>query len=85
MKAISVPGYRKGADGRPEIDPDKEYVATIYSDTPETDYLTNPQSYAIRQVRCTSRSTLVQDAAEAGGYAISFREAGPQDRKIRRL
>ena len=67
------------------LDPDKEYVATIYSDTPETDYLTNPQSYAIRQVRCTSRSTLVQDATEAGGYAISFREAGPQDRKIRRL
>ena len=67
------------------LDPGKEYVATIYSDTPQTDYRTNPQSYSIRQVRCTSESTLIQDTAEAGGYAISFREAGPQDRKLKRL
>ena len=67
------------------LDPDKEYVATIYSDAPDADCRTNPQAYTIRKVRCNSRSKLLQEAAEGGGYAISFREAGPQDRHIKRL
>ena len=67
------------------LDPDKEYVATIYSDAPDADCRTNPQAYTIREVRCNSRSKLLQEAAEGGGYAISFREAGPQDRHIKRL
>ena len=67
------------------LDPDKEYVATIYSDAPDADCRTNPQAYTIREVRCNSRSKLLQEAVEGGGYAISFREAGPQDRHIKRL
>lgn len=67
------------------LDPDKEYVATIYSDAPDADCRTNPQAYTIRKVRCNSRSKLLQEAVEGGGYAISFREAGPQDRHIKRL
>lgn len=67
------------------LDPDKTYVATIYSDTPETDYRTNPQSYAIRSVRCTSKSVLKQHCAEAGGYAVSFREASAADKALKKL
>ena len=52
----------------------KKYIATIYSDTPETDYLNNPQAYMIRQVKCTSGSTLKIDSVAGGGFAISFSE-----------
>ena len=67
------------------LDPQKEYVATIYADAPQADYRTNPQAYTIRQVRCTSKSRLRQRAVEGGGFAVSLREATPQDRKLPRL
>jgi len=67
------------------LDPDKVYVATIYADAPDADYRTNPQAYTIREVRCTSKSRLRQLAVEGGGYAVSFREATPADRKLKML
>ncbi len=67
------------------LDLDKTYVATIYADADDADYRTNPQAYTIRQVRCTSRSTLRQKAVAGGGYAISFREATPADKKLKML
>ncbi len=67
------------------LDPGKEYVATIYADAPDAHYRSNPQAYTIRTVRCTSKSTLIQKAVEGGGFAISFRESTPQDRKLKML
>ncbi len=52
----------------------KKYVATIYADTKETNYKTNPQAYNIRKITVTSKSKLAQFCAVAGGYAISFEE-----------
>ncbi|MEE1945240.1 glycoside hydrolase family 97 protein [Pedobacter sp. KR3-3] len=52
----------------------KKYVATIYADTKETNYKTNPQAYNIRKITVTSKSKLAQFCAAAGGYAISFEE-----------
>ncbi|MDE6778309.1 MAG: glycoside hydrolase family 97 protein, partial [Alistipes sp.] len=67
------------------LDPGKTYVATIYADAPDADYRTNPQAYTVRSVRCTSQSRLSQPAVAGGGYAVSFREATPADRKLRML
>ena len=52
----------------------KKYVATIYSDAPDTDYATNPQSYQIKKVNCTSKTVLKIDSVVGGGFAISFEE-----------
>lgn len=52
----------------------KKYMATIYADTQETNYKTNPQAYNIRKITVTSKSKLAQFCAAAGGYAISFEE-----------
>lgn len=52
----------------------KKYIATIYADTKETNYKTNPQAYNIRKVAVTSKTKLAQFCAAAGGYAISFEE-----------
>lgn len=57
------------------LEPGKQYVATIYSDTPQTHYRNNPQAYQIRKVVVDSKSKLSQFTAEGGGYAISLAEA----------
>lgn len=56
------------------LDKGKKYEATIYSDTKETHYLTNPQKYEIRKLKVTSKSKLKQYVAPGGGYAISIKE-----------
>ena len=67
------------------LEPGVEYVATVYSDTPESNCFTNTYAHSISQYRCTSKSKFVQDAVEGGGYAISFRKATPADKKIKKL
>ena len=67
------------------LEPGVEYVATVYSDTPESNCFTNTYAHSIRQYRCTSKSKFVQDAVEGGGYAISFRKATSADKKIKKL
>ena len=56
------------------LDKGKKYEATIYSDTKETHYQTNPQKYEIRKMKVTSKSKLKQYVAPGGGYAISIKE-----------
>lgn len=41
--------------------------------------------YESRKEAHISKSTLVQKAVEGGGFAISFRESTPQDRKLKML
>lgn len=67
------------------LDKGKEYVATVYSDTEETHYRDNPQSYEIKEYRCNLKSRLKIRSVEGGGFAVSFREARPEDMKIKRL
>ena len=49
-----------------------QYIATIYSDSKDAHYKTNPQAYTIRKVVVTSKSKLTQLSAPGGGYAISL-------------
>ncbi|MFY9150750.1 MAG: glycoside hydrolase family 97 protein [Prolixibacteraceae bacterium] len=56
------------------LDEGKLYLATIYADTPDANYKTNPQAYIIRKVLVTSKSELKQACAPGGGYAISIIE-----------
>ena len=50
----------------------KKYTTTIYADTKDAHYKTNPQAYTIRKISVTSKSKLTQYSAPGGGYAISF-------------
>ncbi|MEL6975120.1 MAG: glycoside hydrolase family 97 catalytic domain-containing protein, partial [Bacteroidota bacterium] len=69
------------------LDKDKNYIATIYSDSKDAHYLSNPKGYEIKTYRVSHTSKLTQDCAPGGGYAISIREA--KDKKdlkgLRRL
>lgn len=67
------------------LTPGKVYVATIYADGADADCKTNPQSYTIREVRVTSKSRLQQRSVAGGGFAVSFREATPADKKLKML
>ena len=52
----------------------KTYIATIYADGKEASYDKNPQSYAIRKIKVTSKTKLKQLLAAGGGAAISIKE-----------
>ena len=83
----SVAGYdaRTSKVALDFLEPNQVYVAKIYADAQDVHYKTNPQAYTIREVRCTSKSTLVQHVAAGGGYAVSFRKATPADKRLKML
>lgn len=54
------------------LDAGKEYIATIYSDAKDADYIKNPQAYNIRKLIVTKESRLKQISVAGGGYAISI-------------
>lgn len=54
------------------LDPNAEYIATIYGDAKDAHYKTNPQAYDIRKVVVNNKSKLSQYSAPGGGYAISL-------------
>lgn len=51
----------------------KTYTATIYADGKDASYDKNPQSYAIRTIKVTSKTKLQQPIATGGGFAISIK------------
>ncbi|WP_321332657.1 glycoside hydrolase family 97 protein [uncultured Bacteroides sp.] len=63
------------------LDPDKQYVATLYADGKDADYVTNPTSYQIKKGLVTAKSKLSVREARSGGFALSLIEATPTDRK----
>ncbi|SMD44277.1 Glycosyl-hydrolase 97 C-terminal, oligomerisation [Aquiflexum balticum DSM 16537] len=63
------------------LDADKTYIATIYADAKDAHYRNNPQAYTIRKVVVTNKSTLSQESAPGGGYAISIVEATKEQTK----
>lgn len=62
----------------------KNYIATIYADTKDTDYKSNPQSYQIVKGLVNSKNKLKINTVEAGGYAISLFEVTTSD-EMKRL
>ena len=56
------------------LEPGKTYIATVYADSKDADYKTNPQGYTIRKALATRNSRLTQVCAAGGGYAVSFVE-----------
>ncbi|MDL2297173.1 glycoside hydrolase family 97 C-terminal domain-containing protein, partial [Bacteroidales bacterium OttesenSCG-928-E04] len=56
------------------LDPDKKYVAILYADTEDTDYLTNPQSYMLKKINVNKKSKLSQQIVAGSGFAISIFE-----------
>lgn len=57
----------------------KNYIATIYADTKDTDYKLNPQSYQIVKGLVNSKNKLKINTVEAGGYAVSLFEVTSKD------
>lgn len=57
------------------LDKDKTYIATVYADAPTAHYKTNPQAYEIKKYKVNSKSTLSQQSAPGGGFAVSIMEA----------
>jgi len=57
------------------LDAGKTYIATVYSDTPETNYKTNPQAFVIQKGTIDSKTKMTLKSVAAGGYAISIMEA----------
>jgi glucan 1,4-alpha-glucosidase len=51
----------------------RTYTATIYADGDTAHYEKNPQSYTIRTIKVTSKTTLKQKLAPGGGAAISIK------------
>lgn len=51
----------------------KTYMATIYADGKDASYDKNPQSYTIKTIKVTSKTTLKQPIAPGGGFAISIK------------
>ena len=51
----------------------KTYTATIHADGKDASYDKNPQSYTIKTIKVTSKTTLKQPIAPGGGFAISIK------------
>jgi hypothetical protein len=51
----------------------KTFTATIYADGSTADFEKNPQSYAIKTIKVTSKTKLQQKLAPGGGAAISIK------------
>lgn len=54
------------------LDPDKTYLATIYADGKDADWITNPENYSISTKKVTSGSKLKINLAAGGGCAVSI-------------
>jgi len=56
------------------LDSGKKYLATIYADSADANYKTNPKAYTITKKEVDSKTVLKLKAAPGGGYAISLVE-----------
>lgn len=56
------------------LDAGENYEVTLYSDSEDADYKTNPQSYVISKVSVTSESVVPVTMAPGGGFAMSIRK-----------
>lgn len=56
------------------LDAGEKYEVTLYADSEDADYKTNPQSYVISKVNVTSESVVPVTMAPGGGFAMSVRK-----------
>lgn len=56
------------------LDAGENYEVTLYADSEDADYKTNPQSYVISKVSVTSESVVLVTMASGGGFAMSVRK-----------
>lgn len=56
------------------LDAGENYEVTLYADSEDADYKTNPQSYVISKVNVTSKSVVPVTMAPGGGFAMSVRK-----------
>ena len=56
------------------LDAGENYEVTLYADSEDADYKTNPQSYVISKVSVTSESVVPVRMAPGGGFAMSVRK-----------
>ena len=54
------------------LKPGVEYVARIYADGPDADWISNPESYTIEERSVTCADTIEVKLAAGGGQAVSF-------------
>lgn len=66
------------------LDPGKQYVATVYADGSDADYVVNPTSYQIKKGIVTSKTKITTKLARSGGYAISIVEATSADKGVKK-
>lgn len=63
------------------LEPGKMYVATLYSDAKDADFIQNPTAYQIKKGIVTSKNKINVRLARSGGFALSLIEARPEDMK----
>ena len=63
------------------LDPTKKYVATLYADGKDADYLKNPTAYRIKKGLVTAKTKLRVRLARSGGFALSLEEATRENSK----
>lgn len=56
------------------LDAGENYEVTLYADSEDADYKTNPQSYVISKISVTSESVVPVRMAPGGGFAMSIRK-----------
>lgn len=56
------------------LDAGENYEVTLYADSEDADYKTNPQSYVISKISVTSESVVPVRLAPGGGFAMSVRK-----------
>lgn len=56
------------------LDAGENYEVTLYADSEDADYKTNPQSYVISKVSVTSESVVPVRMAPGGGFAMAIRK-----------
>ena len=54
------------------LEPGTEYIAQIYSDGPDADYESNPESYSYSEMTVDQNDTLHMKLATSGGCAVRF-------------
>lgn len=56
------------------LEPDKQYIATLYYDAEDADYDTNPTAYKIKKGWVTDKTKIIVKMARSGGFALSLME-----------
>lgn len=63
------------------LEPGKQYIATLYADGKDADYINNPTSYQIKKGVVTSKTKITTKLARSGGFALSLIEVNSQTAK----